>query len=231
MFETPEKAERRLASDVELKDEQRAKRSRTDDVENSDPGAAASAASGAGAASKAAAGHGTPAVAHQVEGSASGSRRRPFRVPLFRVYLLVHELTPGCYGCPCIRKGAKICGHSERCRERMEALLAQDPAGKARLEEAKRRLARYVELTGRWTRAPKGGVGSFDPAKHWRLFTPSVVDESKCLARRWGKGIGLQCTRFPLPGARVCGRHCKFQTHGLVTGGIPPAKLREFLKA
>ena len=98
MFETPEKAERRLARDVELKDEQRAKRSRTDDVENSDPGAAASAASGAGAASKATAGHGTPAVAQQVGGSASGSRRRPFRVPLFRVYLLVHELTPGCYG-------------------------------------------------------------------------------------------------------------------------------------
>merc|ERR1711965_841031 len=147
MFETPEKAERRLARDVELKDGQRVKRSRTDDVENSDPGAAASAASGAGAASKATAGHGTLAVAQQVEGSTSGSRRRPFRVSLFRVYLLVHDLTPGCYGCPCIRKGAKICGHSERCRERMEALLAQDAAGKARLEEAKRRLARYVELT------------------------------------------------------------------------------------
>ena len=96
----------------------------------------------------------------------------------------------------------------------MEALLAQDPAGKARLEKAKkRRLASYAESTD------------------CRLFTPSVVDESKCLARRWAKGVGLQCTRFPQPGARVCGRHCKFQTHGLVTGDIPPAKLREFLSA
>ena len=68
MFETPEKAERRLARYVELTDEQQTKRSRTDDVENSDPGAAASAASGAGAASKAAAGHGTPAVAQRVAG-------------------------------------------------------------------------------------------------------------------------------------------------------------------
>ena len=105
----------------------------------------------------------------------------------------------------------------------MEALVAQDPAGKARLEEAKRRLASYAELNG--------GVGNFGPATNWRLFTPSVVDESKCLARRWAKGVGLQCTRFPLPGARVCGRHWKFQTHGLVTGDIPLAKLREFLKA
>ena len=87
MFETPEKAERRLARFAEFKDELQAKRSRTDDVEVSDPGAAASAASGAGAASKATAGHGTPAVAQQVEGSASGSRRRPFRVPRFRVFI------------------------------------------------------------------------------------------------------------------------------------------------
>ena len=50
-------------------------------------------------------------------------------------------------------------------------------------------------------------------------------------SHRWAKGVGLQCTRFPQPGARVCGRHCKFQTHGLVTGDIPPAKLREFLSA
>ena len=76
MFETPEKAERRLARYVELKDEQRAKRSRTDDVENSDPGAAASAASGAGAASKAAAGHGTPAVAQRAEGCKEESLKR-----------------------------------------------------------------------------------------------------------------------------------------------------------
>ena len=76
-----EKAKMGLARYFELTDEQQTKRSRTDDVENSDPGAAASAASGAGATSKAAAGHGTPAVAQQVEGSASGFRRRPFRVP------------------------------------------------------------------------------------------------------------------------------------------------------
>ena len=30
-------------------------------------------------------------------------------------------------------------------------------------------------------------------------------------------------------GARVCRRHCKFQAHGLVTGDIQPAKLREWL--
>ena len=145
-------------------------------------------------------------------------RRLPRTALLFREDFQVHGLTPGCSACRCIRKGAKICGHSERCRGRMEALVAQDPAGKARLEKAKRRLARYVELTGRWTRARKGDVGNFDPATYWWFFTPSVVDESKCLARRWAKGVGLQCTRFPLPGARVCGRHCKFQTHGLVTG-------------
>ena len=161
----------------------------------------------------------------------AGTAPIPRGALLFREDFLVHGLTPGCSGCRCIRKGAKICGHSERCRKRMEALVAQGPAGKARLEKAKRRLARYVELTGRWTRARKGDVGNFDPAIYWWFFTPSVVDESKCLARRWAKGVGLQCTRFPLPGARVCGRHCKFQTHGLVTGDVPPAKLRQFLKA
>ena len=62
-----EQAERRLARYAEFKDEQQAKRSRTDDVEISDPGAAASAASGAGVASEAAAGHGTPAVAQRVD--------------------------------------------------------------------------------------------------------------------------------------------------------------------
>ena len=61
------KAERRLARYAEITDEQQAKRSRTDNVGNSDPGAAASAASGAGAASKAAAGHGTLAVAPRVD--------------------------------------------------------------------------------------------------------------------------------------------------------------------
>ena len=62
-----ERAKRRLARYFESIDEQQTKRSRTDDVESSDPGAAASAASGAGAASKAAAGHGTLAVAPRVD--------------------------------------------------------------------------------------------------------------------------------------------------------------------
>ena len=126
MFETPEKAERRLARYVELTDEQQTKRSRTDDVENSDPGAAASAASGAGSASKAAAGHGTPAVAQRVEG---------------------------------------------------------------------------------WTKE----------MLNISQRTASEV-QPKCLGSR---------SRFPRP----CGWHRKFQTHGLVTGDIPPAGLRKFFKA
>ena len=71
-----EKTKRRLARYAEFKDEQQLKRSLTDDVENFDPGAAASAASGAGAASKAAAGHGTPAVAQQAEGCKEESLKR-----------------------------------------------------------------------------------------------------------------------------------------------------------
>ena len=71
----------------------------------------------------------------------------PRRAKLVRKCFVENGLTPGCNGCSSIRKGFKRnAGHDARCRERMEALLAQDPAGKARLENAQRRLASYAEL-------------------------------------------------------------------------------------
>ena len=84
----------------------------------------------------------------------------PRRAFLYLQDFLVHGLTPGCLACERIRGRSKVrtaAGlkwgnfrnrqiHSVPCRERMEALLAQDTAGKARLRRAERRLARYAEL-------------------------------------------------------------------------------------
>lgn len=69
--------------------------------------------------------------------------RQVRRARLQRADFLAHGYTPDCHGCENIRGGSRIAiAHSERCRERMEALLAQSDAGRRRLEEAERRAAR-----------------------------------------------------------------------------------------
>ena len=119
--------------------------------------------------------HGTFTVAQLVkewtkEISNASLRRRACRALLRRDDFLVHGYTPGCCGCDCIRYGTKVQGHSELCRERMEALLAQDPAGEARLEIVRRRLASYAEFKEgqRAKRRRTEDVGNSDPGAHWR---------------------------------------------------------------
>ena len=44
--------------------------------------------------------------------------------------------TPGCPGCQAFLTGATAVGHSEACRERIENLMRQDAASKARVAGA-----------------------------------------------------------------------------------------------
>ena len=61
-----------------------------------------------------------------------------------------------------------------------------------------------------------------------RPFTPECVnDGSRCLARTWGGGKGGQCKSKPIQDG-LCKTHLHSHAHGLVTGDIPPAKLRQF---
>jgi hypothetical protein len=64
----------------------------------------------------------------------------------------------------------------------------------------------------------------------WMRFTPGHINDAKCLARTWSDGTGLQCDNYPIEGRLVCKRHSKSCFHGLVTGAIPPLKLKEFEK-
>jgi transposase-like protein len=66
-------------------------------------------------------------------------------------------------------------------------------------------------------------------------FTPtSVTDGTRCLARTWNQGRGGQCACAPESGSNpeVCRRHRlpAQQSHGLVNGPIPEAKLIAFQK-
>ena len=65
-------------------------------------------------------------------------------------------------------------------------------------------------------------------------FTPTAVnDGTRCLARTWNNGCGGQCALPPDAGSEVCKRHVseQQQSHGLVTGPIPPQKLQAFRRA
>ena len=79
--------------------------------------------------------------------------------------------------------------------------------------------------------------GADAPADAWEQFTPSSVDDERCLARTWGGSRGAQCAKRPLPGHELCTQHQSEltykivgRTHGLVTGLIPQGKLLEFLR-
>ena len=84
-------------------------------------------------------------------------------------------------------------------------------------------------------KASADGVGKAVPDKGaeltaWWQFTASQIDPAKCLARTWNDGLGGQCPRRPCVGGQVCKIHAGKAglLHGLVTGPIPDAKLREF---
>ena len=79
------------------------------------------------------------------------------------------------------------------------------------------------------------GVGGPEP-RRWLQFTPSVIDERKCMARMWKDqhgNLGAQCGFSCVVGTRFCKRHGKPNglAHGRVDGDIPDAKFAEFLKA
>ena len=80
------------------------------------------------------------------------------------------------------------------------------------------------------------GVDEAVPQR-WLQFTPSVIDEGKCMARTWNGDeyegqLGGQCRLKPLPGTRLCKRHGKPTglAHGRVDGDIPDDKFAEFLR-
>eukprot|EP00928_Gymnodinium_smaydae_P063420 TRINITY_DN46998_c0_g1_i1.p1 TRINITY_DN46998_c0_g1~~TRINITY_DN46998_c0_g1_i1.p1 ORF type:complete len:304 (+),score=68.34 TRINITY_DN46998_c0_g1_i1:194-1105(+) len=65
----------------------------------------------------------------------------------------------------------------------------------------------------------------------WSRFTPSDVKRDRCLARTWGGGRGGQCGRHPMRNNVVCNYHGTHgAAHGLVIGGIPECKLKEFMR-
>ena len=75
-------------------------------------------------------------------------------------------------------------------------------------------------------------------AEVWKRFSPVHIDFAKCLGRTWQRGAGGQCGKKPLGGragadqdADLCGKCNTKLAHGRVDGPVPPAKLKEFLKA
>ena len=64
-----------------------------------------------------------------------------------------------------------------------------------------------------------------------RGFTPSIINEGRCLARVWNSGKGGQCWAARPPNASFCRQHGQCQAHGVVTGPIPMKKLMEFRRA
>ena len=83
----------------------------------------------------------------------------------------------------------------------------------------------------------KVGVDDAVPQR-WLQFTPSVIDEGKCMARTW-KGneyegqLGGQCGSTCVVGTRFCKRHGEPNglAHGRVDGDIPDGKFAQFLNA
>ena len=73
-----------------------------------------------------------------------GGPRQVRRVRLLRTDFATHGFTLGCPGCENIRGGSRVAvGHSERCRDRMQTILAQsDGPGRRRMEEAAQRVTR-----------------------------------------------------------------------------------------
>ena len=84
--------------------------------------------------------------------------------------------------------------------------------------------------------APSGvepGAGASPADREWLRFTPNTIDQTNCLARTWGSGVGAQCRIVPAHGCDVfCKKHFAQQGakgwHGRVDGAIPEAKLKEF---
>ena len=64
-----------------------------------------------------------------------------------------------------------------------------------------------------------------------RGFTPSIINEGRCLACVWNSGKGGQCRAARPPNASFCRQHAQCQAHGVVTGPIPMKKLMEFRRA
>ena len=84
--------------------------------------------------------------------------------------------------------------------------------------------------------APSGvepSAGASPADRVWLRFTPNTIDQTKCLARTWGSGVGAQCRSVLARGCDVfCKKHFTQQGtkgwHGRVDGAIPEAKLKEF---
>lgn len=94
-----------------------------------------------------------------------------------------------------------------------------------------RRSSEPVRAGGLRCAGATGEGGAGDGSHPWSRFTPEHVDLTKCLARIWNAGRGGQCDRRRMEGRQVCKMHSRYQNHGLVTGAIPPRKLREYQKA
>eukprot|EP00928_Gymnodinium_smaydae_P090876 TRINITY_DN74591_c0_g1_i1.p1 TRINITY_DN74591_c0_g1~~TRINITY_DN74591_c0_g1_i1.p1 ORF type:complete len:197 (-),score=35.85 TRINITY_DN74591_c0_g1_i1:254-844(-) len=65
----------------------------------------------------------------------------------------------------------------------------------------------------------------------WLRFTPASIDRTRCMARIWGDGNGLQCKNAPSEHNDVCNSHYGNMVHGRVDGSIPVDKLVEFMQA
>ncbi len=70
------------------------------------------------------------------------------------------------------------------------------------------------------------------PADAWRQFTPTVIDDERCLARVRNCGKGGQCRRRRVAGRDLCYDHsCQASLkYGRVTGPIPEKELRWLLR-
>ena len=57
------------------------------------------------------------------------------------------------------------------------------------------------------------------------------VNDSKCIARTWAKGVGAQCSN-PRKSGEYCGRHAtnEKRPHGRIDEEVPPQKKTEFQK-
>ena len=98
------------------------------------------------------------------------------------------------------------------------------PEGKAKAKaKAKAQAHAQAQAQAQAPAAAAGDVAAFTPVK--------ITDGTRCLARVWAGGHGGQCSWPPAQGQHLCRRHLNNSSHGLVTGGIPEAKLAAFLRA
>ena len=67
-------------------------------------------------------------------------KRTPLRISDFKKF----GFTPGCYGCRSIREGNPAQSHSEACRNRIEAKLAETVVGQHRMEQNTERTSRIM---------------------------------------------------------------------------------------